>query len=91
MYILFLWCAGITEVGFLGLFLSEMLLKMWGMGFQLYFHSSFNKFDCIVIAGSIFELVFSWFTEQSFGLSVLRALRLLRVFKVTKYVRNSLQ
>lgn len=80
---------GITEIAFLGLFISEMLLKMWGLGFQMYFHSSFNKFDCIVIAGSIFELIFAYFYGQSFGLSVLRALRLLRIFKVTRLVPTS--
>ena len=75
--------AEIAEIVFLCLFLTEMLIKMWGLGFEMYFHSSFNKFDCLVIAGSIFELVFTMFSNQSFGLSVLRALRLLRIFKVT--------
>lgn len=40
-----------------------------------------------VIVGSIFEVVWAAIKPgTSFGLSVLRALRLLRVFKVTKYV-----
>ncbi|KAK4308762.1 hypothetical protein Pmani_019562 [Petrolisthes manimaculis] len=50
-----------------------------------YFESSFNRFDCVVISGSIFEVIWSAFKSESFGLSVLRALRLLRIFKVTKY------
>ena len=76
----------IAEIAFLCLFISEMVIKMWGLGFERYFHSSFNKFDCIVIAASLFELFYSHLspTDQSFGLSVLRALRLLRIFKVTK-------
>ena len=39
-----------AEFVFLGLFLAEMFLKMYGLGFRLYFHSSFNRFDCGVSA-----------------------------------------
>ncbi|MEQ2251645.1 Voltage-dependent R-type calcium channel subunit alpha-1E [Ilyodon furcidens] len=75
-----------AEFVFLGLFLAEMFLKMYGLGFRLYFHSSFNCFDCGVIIGSIFEVVWGFFRPgMSFGISVLRALRLLRIFKITKY------
>ncbi|KPP67491.1 hypothetical protein Z043_113913, partial [Scleropages formosus] len=84
-----------AEFIFLGLFLLEMLLKMYGLGPRLYFHSSFNCFDCglqtggislQVIVGSIFEVMWGVFRPgMSFGISVLRALRLLRIFKITKY------
>uniref|UniRef100_F6XKU9 Voltage-dependent R-type calcium channel subunit alpha n=1 Tax=Ornithorhynchus anatinus TaxID=9258 RepID=F6XKU9_ORNAN len=75
-----------AEFLFLGLFLLEMSLKMYGMGPRLYFHSSFNCFDFGVTVGSIFEVVWAIFRPgTSFGISVLRALRLLRIFKVTKY------
>ncbi|XP_055327220.1 voltage-dependent calcium channel type A subunit alpha-1-like isoform X2 [Paramacrobiotus metropolitanus] len=75
-----------AEFGFLGIFLIEMLIKLYSMGYSAYFHSSFNRFDCIVISGSIFEVVYASFNENaSFGISVLRALRLLRIFKVTRY------
>ncbi|XP_065811382.1 calcium channel, voltage-dependent, P/Q type, alpha 1A subunit, b isoform X11 [Labrus bergylta] len=75
-----------AEFIFLGLFMSEMLIKMYGLGVQPYFHSSFNRFDCVVIVGSIFEVVWALIKPgTSFGISVLRALRLLRIFKVTKY------
>ncbi|XP_076066879.1 calcium voltage-gated channel subunit cacophony isoform X6 [Oratosquilla oratoria] len=74
-----------AEFIFLGLFISEMLIKMYALGPRIYFESSFNRFDCVVISGSIFEVIWSAFTDESFGLSVLRALRLLRIFKVTKY------
>ncbi|TNN64928.1 Voltage-dependent R-type calcium channel subunit alpha-1E [Liparis tanakae] len=78
--------ADYAEFVFLGLFLAEMFLKMYGLGFRLYFHSSFNCFDCGVIVGSIFEVVWGFFRPgMSFGISVLRALRLLRIFKITKY------
>ncbi|GFU59910.1 voltage-dependent calcium channel type A subunit alpha-1 [Nephila pilipes] len=74
-----------AEYVFLGLFISEMLLKVYALGARIYFESAFNRFDCVVICGSIFEVVWSSVRGGSFGLSVLRALRLLRIFKVTKY------
>uniref|UniRef100_A0AAQ5X1J7 Voltage-dependent N-type calcium channel subunit alpha n=1 Tax=Amphiprion ocellaris TaxID=80972 RepID=A0AAQ5X1J7_AMPOC len=75
-----------AEFVFLGLFLTEMTLKMYGLGARNYFHSSFNCFDFGVIVGSIFEVIWDMIKPgASFGISVLRALRLLRIFKVTKY------
>ncbi|XP_032426013.1 voltage-dependent N-type calcium channel subunit alpha-1B-like isoform X9 [Xiphophorus hellerii] len=75
-----------AELVFLGLFLTEMTLKMYGLGVRNYFHSSFNCFDFGVIVGSIFEVIWDMIKPgASFGISVLRALRLLRIFKVTKY------
>uniref|UniRef100_A0A4W5Q286 Calcium voltage-gated channel subunit alpha1 E n=1 Tax=Hucho hucho TaxID=62062 RepID=A0A4W5Q286_9TELE len=75
-----------AEFLFLGLFLTEMCLKMYSLGPRLYFHSAFNRFDCGVIVGSIFEVMWGFFRpDMSFGISVLRALRLLRIFKITKY------
>ncbi|XP_061567346.1 voltage-dependent P/Q-type calcium channel subunit alpha-1A isoform X4 [Cololabis saira] len=75
-----------AEFIFLGIFLTEMCVKLYGLGRQAYLNSSFNCFDCIVICGSIFEVLWSIINPgTSFGISVLRALRLLRIFKVTKY------
>lgn len=73
-----------AEYVFLGLFMTEMLIKMYALGPRIYFESAFNRFDCVVISGSIFEVIWSEVKSGSFGLSVLRALRLLRIFKVTK-------
>uniref|UniRef100_A0A8W8KU20 Voltage-dependent calcium channel type A subunit alpha-1 n=1 Tax=Magallana gigas TaxID=29159 RepID=A0A8W8KU20_MAGGI len=75
-----------TEFVFLGLFIFEMLIKMYGLGVRIYFQSSFNIFDCGVIIVSIIEVIWSYYKDgASFGISTLRALRLLRVFKVTRY------
>ncbi|XP_078326088.1 voltage-dependent calcium channel type A subunit alpha-1-like isoform X17 [Crassostrea virginica] len=75
-----------TEFVFLGLFIFEMLIKMYGLGIRIYFQSSFNIFDCGVIIVSIIEVIWSYYKDgASFGISTLRALRLLRVFKVTRY------
>ena len=75
-----------AEFVFLGLFITEMIVRMYALGPRIYFESSFNRFDCIVILASVFEVGWTNLVEMagSFGLSVLRALRLLRIFKVTK-------
>ncbi|XP_014476681.1 PREDICTED: voltage-dependent calcium channel type A subunit alpha-1 isoform X3 [Dinoponera quadriceps] len=77
-----------AEFVFLALFMMEMFIKMYALGPRTYFESSFNRFDCIVILGSIFEVIWTALKSGSFGLSVLRALRLLRIFKVTKYWKS---
>ena len=41
-------CTDYAEFVFLGLFIMEVILKMYGLGIHLYFQSSFNIFDCVV-------------------------------------------
>ncbi|KAK6033021.1 putative ATP synthase F0, A subunit, partial [Ostertagia ostertagi] len=74
-----------AEYVFLGIFIMEVLLKLFAMGSRTYFASKFNRFDCIVIVGSAFEVIWAEVKGGSFGISVLRALRLLRIFKLTSY------
>ncbi|XP_024084384.1 muscle calcium channel subunit alpha-1 isoform X2 [Cimex lectularius] len=79
----------ITNIFFVALFTMEMLLKMYSLGFQGYFVSLFNRFDCFVVIGSIGEMVLTRTDVMPpLGVSVLRCVRLLRVFKVTKYWRS---
>lgn len=74
---------------FVTLFTMEMILKMYSLGFQGYFVSLFNRFDCFVVFGSIFEMLLTEYDLMPpLGLSVLRCVRLLRVFKVTRYWRS---
>lgn len=75
-----------AEFSFLGAFVFEMVIRLFALGPFVYFSSAFNRFDCAVITGSIFEVILVNCRERqgAFGLSGLRALRLLRVFKVTK-------
>lgn len=74
-----------TNMFFVALFTMEMLLKMYSLGFQGYFVSLFNRFDCFVVIGSIGEMILtSTQIMPPLGVSVLRCVRLLRVFKVTK-------
>ncbi|XP_071552407.1 muscle calcium channel subunit alpha-1-like isoform X39 [Panulirus ornatus] len=78
-----------TNLFFVVLFTCEMLLKMYSLGFQGYFVSLFNRFDCFVVISSITEVVLTTTKIMPpLGVSVLRCVRLLRVFKVTKYWRS---
>nr|CAH0100905.1 unnamed protein product [Daphnia galeata] len=79
----------VTNIFFIVLFAFEMLLKMYSLGFQGYFVSLFNRFDCFVVISSIVEVVLTKTDLMPpLGVSVLRCVRLLRVFKVTKYWRS---
>ena len=62
-------------------FALEMVLKLFGLGIRKYLSDGFNIFDGIIVLLSLVELGFA---DESSGLSVLRAFRLLRVFKIIK-------
>lgn len=69
------------------LFTVEMLLKLYGLGPSVYVSSFFNRFDCFVVCGGILETTLVEVgAMQPLGISVLRCVRLLRIFKVTRCV-----
>lgn len=75
----------------LALFTAEMLLKMYSLGLQAYFVSLFNRFDCFIVCGGILETILVETKIMSpLGISVLRCVRLLRIFKITRYFIASL-
>ncbi|XP_037540726.1 voltage-dependent L-type calcium channel subunit alpha-1D [Nematolebias whitei] len=68
------------------LFTLEMLMKMYAFGFQIYFMALFNRFDCFVVCGGILEtLLVELDVIPPIGISVLRCIRLLRIFKMTRH------
>uniref|UniRef100_A0A8C5M5R3 Voltage-dependent L-type calcium channel subunit alpha n=1 Tax=Leptobrachium leishanense TaxID=445787 RepID=A0A8C5M5R3_9ANUR len=70
----------------LAMFTIEMILKTYALGFQSYFMSLFNRFDCFVVCTGILEiLLVSSNIMSPLGISVLRCIRLLRIFKITRY------
>uniref|UniRef100_G3TCV8 Voltage-dependent L-type calcium channel subunit alpha n=1 Tax=Loxodonta africana TaxID=9785 RepID=G3TCV8_LOXAF len=70
----------------LALFTIEMLMKMYGLGLHQYFMSIFNRFDCFVVCSGILEILLVESGAMTpLGISVLRCIRLLRLFKITKY------
>jgi len=69
----------------LSLFTLEMLLKMYSLGLAHYFVAFFNRFDCFVVCGGIVETILVELgIMPPLGISVLRCVRLLRIFKVTR-------
>ncbi|XP_068027205.1 LOW QUALITY PROTEIN: voltage-dependent L-type calcium channel subunit alpha-1F-like, partial [Melanerpes formicivorus] len=70
----------------LSLFAAEMLLKLYALGPSRYFSSFFNRFDCFVVCGGVLETALvERGAMEPLGISVLRCVRLLRVFKVTRH------
>ncbi|XP_053704507.1 voltage-dependent L-type calcium channel subunit alpha-1D [Synchiropus splendidus] len=68
------------------LFTLEMLMKMYAFGLQIYFMALFNRFDCFVVCGGILEtLLVEMELIPPIGISVLRCIRLLRIFKMTRH------
>uniref|UniRef100_A0A669DDG8 Voltage-dependent L-type calcium channel subunit alpha n=1 Tax=Oreochromis niloticus TaxID=8128 RepID=A0A669DDG8_ORENI len=68
------------------LFTLEMLMKMYAFGLQIYFMALFNRFDCFVVCGGILEtLLVEFDVIPPIGISVLRCIRLLRIFKMTRH------
>uniref|UniRef100_A0A671KZC5 Voltage-dependent L-type calcium channel subunit alpha n=1 Tax=Sinocyclocheilus anshuiensis TaxID=1608454 RepID=A0A671KZC5_9TELE len=83
------WLTNVQEIAnkvLLALFTGEMLLKMYSLGLQAYFVSLFNRFDSFVVCGGILETILVEIKIMSpLGISVLRCVRLLRIFKITRY------
>uniref|UniRef100_A0A3Q2FDP0 Voltage-dependent L-type calcium channel subunit alpha n=1 Tax=Cyprinodon variegatus TaxID=28743 RepID=A0A3Q2FDP0_CYPVA len=70
----------------LSLFTVEMLLKMYSLGLAHYFVAFFNRFDCFVVCAGIIETILVELEIMPpLGISVLRCVRLLRIFKVTRH------
>jgi hypothetical protein len=58
-----------------------MLMKMFAMGLSTYLSEGFNCFDSFIVIMSYVELLLP---GENSSLSVLRAFRLLRIFKIVK-------
>jgi hypothetical protein len=69
------------------IFLTEMILKLTGLGIRGYMSDSFNIFDGIIVILSTIELVLFFTGVGGSGgsaISAFRAFRLMRVFKLAK-------
>lgn len=63
----------------------EMILKLIGSGPRIYFSSTFNVFDGIVVLMSFVDITLTAVTGGSAGgLSALRTMRLARIFKLAR-------
>ena len=69
------------------IFIAEMVIKLIGLGIREYCSDSFNIFDGTVVIISIVEMIIATFIDGGLGggaISSLRAVRLLRVFKLAR-------
>uniref|UniRef100_A0A7S1E5W3 Ion transport domain-containing protein n=1 Tax=Hemiselmis andersenii TaxID=464988 RepID=A0A7S1E5W3_HEMAN len=69
------------------IFIAEMGLKMLGLGLVDYFSERFNQFDFLVVMTSIVDVVVTAQSAgggTSTGVSSLRGMRLLRLFKLAR-------
>jgi voltage-dependent calcium channel L type alpha-1C/voltage-dependent calcium channel L type alpha-1D len=77
---------------FVWAFAAEMCLRIVGLGVRGYFADNWNKFDFVVVAGSIFDI----YAAEKLNLALFRIFRVFRVFRLLqvfpgfKLVFNSL-
>jgi len=74
-----------TEILFFFVFFVEMFLKIYSFGPRNYWKKNWNKFDCLIVITSLFDLILNATIEDlGFGLLkfllLIRVLRLLRLF-----------
>ena len=67
------------------IFVIEMILKVFALTFSGYLEDAFNKFDGFIVFLSLVEMSIP---GESAGLSVFRAMRILRIFKVARGLEN---
>lgn len=65
---------------FTAIFAVEMILKVMGLGVKKYVMDGFNVFDAIIVIVGILD----FFHFGSRAITVLRAFRLLRIFKIVR-------
>jgi hypothetical protein len=66
--------------GFTVVFAAEMLLKIFGLGIKAYVKDGFNDFDAIVVIVGLLDFA----NLGSKAITVMRAFRLLRIFKIVR-------
>ena len=75
----------IANLFFTIIFAVEMVLKLYGLGCKKYVADNFNNFDAFIVIMSYVELVVPQSSDEGGGgLGMLRAFRLLRIFKIIK-------
>jgi voltage-gated sodium channel type V alpha len=78
-----------VNIGFFVIFFIEMIIKVVGLGPNSYIKDHYNIFDSLIVALSIIDVFLSATVPENVkmghgAISVFRAFRLLRVFKLAK-------
>lgn len=69
-----------ANMGLTIVFVIEMIMKIFGLGIKEYLRDGFNIFDATIIIIGLLEYV----GIGQKAITVLRLLRLLRIFKITR-------
>eukprot|EP01138_Halocafeteria_seosinensis_P014026 gb/GECG01014323.1/.p1 GENE.gb/GECG01014323.1/~~gb/GECG01014323.1/.p1 ORF type:complete len:1981 (+),score=157.66 gb/GECG01014323.1/:1-5943(+) len=70
-------------------FAGEMILKLYALGWREYVSKPFNLFDGTIVFVSVLEVLLLFTVGSALpGISVLRAFRLFRTFKVAKFWKS---
>lgn len=76
------------NLAFFCFFMFELLVKIGGQGFKMYFEDQFNWFDFTVLVISSIDIAFQYtlnLSESGSGaITALRVFRLIRVFRLAK-------
>lgn len=71
-----------------GYFTIEMIIKIIGLGLKGYLRDRMNTFDAVIVLASLIEIIVGAIPGNESGsstqLSVLRAFRLMRIFKLAR-------
>jgi len=70
----------VLNTTFLGIFGVEAVLKIAGLGLEVYWRSMWNRFDFIVLLASVIGLFF----DGGAGASVIRVFRIARVIRIAR-------
>lgn len=73
-----------TNYAFTAIFTFEMLFKIAVEGWRVYFSTTWNRFDCVVVAASLIDIGIGASGHQSSSLNVLRSLRVIRMFRLAR-------
>lgn len=76
------------EIFFTVVFVLEMFLKWFALGFKNYFAQNTNTFDAIVIGFSLVDFILSILNFDIPNISVLRMFRLLRFVRALKRIKK---
>lgn len=82
------WKLDIMNLVFFCVFFLEMLIKIAGLGPNLYIKDQFNIFDALIVSLSVVDVIVTYSMPNSGNgggaISAFRAFRLLRIFKLAK-------
>ena len=74
------------------IFFFEMIIKWIGLGLSEYFNDNFNRFDCVIVVISMFDLMITQIVGQgsafASSLSSFRVFRVLRIFRVLNKIES---